>query len=646
MNVELQQMHLRNFKGVQDAVFDFSHNTVVRGTNGTGKTTLKDAFMFCLFGKDSRGWTDFGYKRRDPQQENSIIHELEYAVEVVLDIDGSEKRFERVMTEKWTKPRGQSEKVLTGNVAAYYIDRVRCATKKEYDTEVQSIASEEVLRMLTDTRYFMEQKDEVKKATLLKLAYGTTDIDEAEKIVIQEVLQKHPQFGDFLRHLNNTPIKEFNATTAAKIKAINGEIEEIPIKISSKQEAMPEEEDWDGLQAVIEANQAEAENIDRQIADVNARTAGATEALNKLRSELSNKEFELLKAENEVRRQINNRELEQRQAYDEANAEVSKHEREMQRIYPQLADDRKKLATLQAKLEEKREQWKQIVGGTFQYTDTELRCPTCHREYDREQLVEHKKQENKSQGMALRADYDRYSNEIALLEKQYQEAGERKEQAVQRRQSLSFKPADQLAAIAADPTCQALRKEKAELQARIAEAPVTNDTQSLQEQKREIMEKINNLNRQLGARETIATINKQIAELQEKQRALNTELGKLEMLQDTALQFQKAKDEMLIEKVNRLFQIVSWDFISEQYNGGEKIACNCYVDGMPYYEKNQAGQVNAGLDIINAIGRSEGIHLPIFIDNAESVVEYLHTDSQLILLTVDKECKKLKFEHE
>ena len=66
---------------------------------------------------------------------------------------------------------------------------------------------------------------------------------------------------------------------------------------------------------------------------------------------------------------------------------------------------------------------------------------------------------------------------------------------------------------------------------------------------------------------------------------------------------------------------------------------------MPYQERNRAGQINAGLDIINAISRAENVHLPIFIDNAESVVNYLATDSQKILLKVDENCSVLTFEN-
>ena len=128
-----------------------------------------------------------------------------------------------------------------------------------------------------------------------------------------------------------------------------------------------------------------------------------------------------------------------------------------------------------------------------------------------------------------------------------------------------------------------------------------------------------------------------------EQKALNNELGILEKKQDTAKAFQMAKDRELLAKVNGLFSMVTWDFVSEQLNGNDKISCNCYVDGMPYNECNHARQVNAGLDIINAISRSENIYLPIFIDNAESVVEYIKTESQMILLKVDENAKELTF---
>ena len=60
------------------------------------------------------------------------------------------------------------------------------------------------------------------------------------------------------------------------------------------------------------------------------------------------------------------------------------------------------------------------------------------------------------------------------------------------------------------------------------------------------------------------------------------------------------------------------------------------VDGVPFSDLNNAGRINAGLDIINAICRFEEVYAPIFIDNAESVNKLLPVNSQSIRLIVSE----------
>lgn len=642
MNVELKEIHPRNFRCFDDRTFSFGHSTVVRGTNGAGKSTLFDAFTFTLFGKDSNGRTDFGYKRRSA--DGTIIHELEYGCEVVFDVDGQEKRFERVVIEKWVKPRGAKEKQLQGNECVYYVDRVRCATKKEYDAAVAAIVSEDVFRIMTDVYFFMSQKDDYKKSMLLKMAYGTADINQADELVVKDVLKECPQFADFISQLNGTPIKDFNSTVGAKIKAIESELYEIPTKIAAKKEAMPPAEDWGALQGLIDANQEQLAEVDKQIADENARQAGATEAANKLRSEKSNKEYELLQRENAIRSEINNKEFSARQQLVKIDAEINAILATKDQDNKRLTADRAMVQNLSKQLEQKREQYRSIQAGTYQYAEEELCCPTCKRPYDKVKIAEHKITENRSQGKAIRADYDRYQQEATLLEEKIAAADKRIEELNGQKAQINFQPTDVGQILASDATCISIRQQIEALTVQISTSTAPQTTSTLTATKREIETKIQDFQKQLGVKDTIARIEEQISNLEKKQSALNDELGKLEKMQDEAKEFQKAKDRQLMERINRLFTIVTWDFVSEQYNGNERIACNCYVGGMPYAERNHAGQVNAGLDIINAIARTEGVHLPIFIDNAESVVEYIPTESQKILLMVDASAKELTFE--
>jgi len=65
------------------------------------------------------------------------------------------------------------------------------------------------------------------------------------------------------------------------------------------------------------------------------------------------------------------------------------------------------------------------------------------------------------------------------------------------------------------------------------------------------------------------------------------------------------------------------------------------VNGVPFSDANRADQINAGIDIINALSKHYGISVPIIIDNAEAVNQFIPTEAQTILLyvTTDKTLK-------
>ena len=135
----------------------------------------------------------------------------------------------------------------------------------------------------------------------------------------------------------------------------------------------------------------------------------------------------------------------------------------------------------------------------------------------------------------------------------------------------------------------------------------------------------------------IERADKEIEELEVQSDNLNAKIAELEGWEYQALQFQKAKDAELLRRINGLFSYVSFSFGSSQLNGGEKLTCVCTVNGKPYPDVNNAGKINAGLDIINAICKAKGVCAPIFVDNAESVNDVLATESQKVLLYVTRD---------
>ena len=152
MEIRLDKLSLKNFKGIKEFTFvPNGRNATIYGENGTGKTTVFDAFLWLLFGKDSQGKTDFAVKPLDSQ--GNELHGLDVEAEAVLSVDGQPVELKKVFKEKWTKKRGSAKAVLTGHTTNYFIDGVP-VKKKEWEQRLASIVNEATFKLLTNPLYF------------------------------------------------------------------------------------------------------------------------------------------------------------------------------------------------------------------------------------------------------------------------------------------------------------------------------------------------------------------------------------------------------------------------------------------------------------------------------------------------------------
>lgn len=89
-DIRINALTLCNFKGLRNETFNFNgKNGVLVGDNGTGKSTVFDAFIWLLFGKDSRNQdqTKFDIKTIDAKT-GEPMHRAEHSVEAMLTVDG------------------------------------------------------------------------------------------------------------------------------------------------------------------------------------------------------------------------------------------------------------------------------------------------------------------------------------------------------------------------------------------------------------------------------------------------------------------------------------------------------------------------------------------------------------------------------
>lgn len=644
----LKSLALVNFKGVRDFSIAFNDGiTTVCGDNGTGKTTLYDAYLWLLFGKDSTGRSDGanGFNVKTTGEDGKPIYRLEHSVTAVLEVDGKEIKLQRSLVEKWQKVNGTTDEVMKDETQ-YFINDVRTGTKKEYQAEISEIIPEDVFRMITNPYYFTSLSAETQKDMLLEMVGNIDD---------EEVAATDPDFLALLDQINGTSLAKWAREIAAKKKACNDALATIPASIETAQKLMPESEDWTVLEKELKGVQERVKEIDAQIADKSKLNNDAYERKMSLMKQQADKRVKLQDRENAIR-------MEASAAHNQALSELQELKNKLSLTQSNIEGKRMekkavdaKVAELDSKLVEMREQFKVVAKEVFPEPSGDvLVCPTCGEPYKGENLEnaiaklrgnfeqsKSKRQKDiQTKGKQYKAEYDKAVEQqtklTGLIAKLEDDALEIKGNITIKKNNIPVAGnADE--AIANDKECIGLRNDIAEIANQLQVEVPQADVSELQSEKADRNAAIAEINKRLGKRAMIERVNKEIADLEEKRIANNQAKADLEKWEDVYLRFQKAKDEVLMQRINGLFNVVSFSFVKEQKNGGEKVTCYCMVNGVPYADVNACGKVNAGLDIINAICATKGISAPIFIDNRESFNQIIPTISQIVNLKVSND---------
>lgn len=645
--IVLKSLSLTNFKGARSQEIVFSEQgTVISGENGTGKTTIFDAFLWLLFGKDSSGRSDsnFNIKTLDPQTGKPILH-LEHSVCAVLDVNGREIKLQRNYVENWVKPRGTTEETLKDHKTECYINDVKVGTKKEYDAEINALIPEDVFKMITNPYYFNSLRPETQKDMLLEMAGNITDA---------EVAALNPEYVKLLEQLSGRPLAQYAKEVAAKKKACKDALAVIPSQIDTANRLRPASEDWGALEKELAEKKERLADIDAQISDKSKLNEQEYQRKAEVQKQIGDKRIALVNAENAIRSNASADARKAAMELKDLEYKLQSQQNDIVRKKESISSIKMDVDSLVASMNALRADFHKIRAEVITYPDGAFVCPTCKRPLEVED-IEAKQAElqanfnqekasklkaNQEKGKAFSAKKDECQKKLSAYEQELKDLEsqvETTQKLIETKKAAIPEEQDADAMIAADQNCINLRNEITELENQLKMEAKLVDVSELQSGKRVLSEAITELNKRLANRSQVERVDKEIADLEEKRVANNQELADLERWEFTALEFKKAKDAKLLERINGMFQVVSFNFVSDQLNGGEKITCVCTVNGTPYPDVNAAGKVNAGLDIINAICSAKGVSAPIFIDNRESINQIIPTVSQVINLVVSKD---------
>lgn len=641
------RLTLLNFKGIRSLTVDFDeHETNIYGANAAGKTTVFDAFRWVLFGKDCNDRKDFNIKTIGA--DGKPIERLPHEVTADLVVDGEQITLKKCYVEKWTKKRGSAVETFSGHAVECYYNDVPCSVK-EYEAKVSEICDEQVFKLITNPLFFTSQKKDFQRGMLINLAGDVTN---------QELVDENPEFSELVGMLSGKTVEELKREVASKKRKIKDGIDNIPARIDERKRDMPEVLDWSATETNIKVHEYEITQLDAQIADrskafneITKHKQEVAKQLSEVKSSITARQFEL---KDKLLADYN----ESRRAHDTAvqRATTLRNERRVKGLaLPRLE---KELASLKEKREGLIAEWRNIKAMTFAEPDrNEFVCPTCKRPLEADD-VDAKIEELRT---AFNADKSKRLESNKNLGIETKNAIEAKEAEIKAINDGCFKLDNEIAEIEnsasykteptepniepmieADSTLQGLKAKAANLQTELDKEVSAPDTSDLQELKSKHQEAINADKVKLHNRETIANSNKRIKELEDEYKTSQDELARLEGIEFTIQQFCKARIEHVESRINGMFKLVRFKMYEQKINGGEIETCEATVNGVPFSDLNNAMKINAGLDIINAICAANGIIAPIFIDNRESVSDIVSTQSQIVNLIVDANCKTLK----
>jgi len=647
--IKLRKLKMTYFKGFKDFEVDFSDRTVISGKNGSGKSTIADAWFFLLFGKDSLGAADFQIKTLE---DGKVIEKVDHEVYGELEINGAITTLKRVVRENWVKPRGQENEILKGHDTKCFFDGVPVSVG-EYNQRVNEIINEDLFKLITNINYFHSLKKDDRRNILVSLAGNVTN---------ESIAESKPEFQEILDLLGSTSNEDLKRKIAAEKKRINAELSDIPIRIDELQKNMPEAVDFKEIETQITEKKKELSEIDKSINDRQESVKAKIEQANEKRKQIGDlrlKQQDIIieagldaqKVASEKNKDFHN----YKSILDEKEDKVKRAERRAIEKKNDITIVNNKLSELKKEREKLVEQWKSENAKVYEKKDGCLVCPLYnHKCQDNEALfkfsqgatdseLEFNERKNKAlseinkSGLGIKAQIEEREKELSKLESELLSLNSELESIFGDWKAFSeMTPVE----YKAEPVVKENLPEWVELEEKIKFIKieeVKQDNSDLIEKKEKLNEEILSLSVELNKKSIIENTFKRIDELNKEQRILSQALSEQEKIEFKLLQFNKAKMEEVDKRINGLFKHVSFKLFDVTLEGNEFETCETLIDGVPYFSANNAGRVNGALDIINAICDYNKIYAPIVIDNAESINEVIPTKSQLIQLVVTRE---------
>lgn len=665
--IQILEISLTNFKGLRNQKITFNKNTNIFGANGTGKTTIMDAFLWMLFGKDSTDRKDFEIKTLD--QFNVAIPKIEHEVAAVILVDDVKIEISRILKENWVKKRGSEVTEFSGNVTEYYWDGVPMQ-QKAFQEKVGTILDETVFKMITNPLAFNSMKWQDQRNVLVDIAGTISDEDLASG---------NSEYEKLIAELTNgKTLVDYEKQILASIKKAKEDLKGIPVRIDEVSKSKPETFDFVNLQISLSQKQKELANIDNSIQDKSSAFDNLLAEVNEKKSKANAIKSDIEIIEANTRRDSKVKNTPDTSVLDSKKRNLESHQSDLQiaknglqTILDKSLSAGIRITDIEKNIISKRDAWALENAKELTFNDDDFHCPTCKRDFEAGDVDSKKAEmltnfkttkaiklsEIQKQGQALGVEKTNIETELNTFKERISKANTYIQELETTISTLKSEIETEASKITPTETIdedavyqqllstnQEYKAKKIELEnvlATITELPKV-DISELQLSRSTIIQEIDTIKSNLRNEDQIKAVDVRIAALEQEEKDLAQQIANVEKTQFVIERFNKLKIDTLESKINEKFKYVKFRMFKTQINGGEAECCDALIDGVPFSDANTASKINAGLDIINTLCEFYQVTAPIFIDNRESIIDVIDLTSQLINLIVSGDDKKLR----
>lgn len=673
MKVEVKKISLVNYKKFPSKSVDLFPRTEISGRNREGKSTLQDAYLDVLTGKMANGTEPTSIRRK----ENGVeVPKVDVVRELTLAIDGKEKVIRKITKQKWRKPRGQSEEVFDGNETSYEIDGFP-AKSKDYTEFIQSIAEPSTLLMCSNPKPFL---DTLQKST----AESRKVLEKMSGFDIAQFMEENPQYAHVEEitkgHSVEDTLKKLRKELNAQKKKVDAKNTEIAYETNRTVEA----EDTSSLESKKQELNAELSKLEEQEGILEDSAKGYDSLSYEIRGLKSSRDGLVSKANEWLRArqkfisdtvsELRLKKSEKESSIRIIGMELDNHIREAQQAKADLDRARQDYPRIK-EMEWDDSELKAIEAETFNDSDTI--CPTCGQELPDEQIAElrasfeekkkarieaqlkvkesfeSEKQEKLKYvcdlGNTSAAKLKKTNEEINKLQSEISAAQDEVAELTKQieEEQSKFTELPESVDMSNDEEYLAVTARIAELEEKLKSFDdVPGKKQELRMQISNVMKQISNVDADIKiAQAAVTEKEKRVAELNEELKSLGQVQADIEKNIDTVLNFSIQKNKALAEKINPYFKHFQFSFLDYTIDGNPVETCKMICNGVNYFDGlNYSDKILCDIDLLRGLQALNGLNLPIFVDNSESVntTRLPSAEQQMIVLRVTDDDLRVK----